>query len=105
MELGMRIKKVRELRQLNQKMIAAKMNITAQTYSTLEEGDNLKYSAIKKFCDAVNVEPAFLLADELPVTEETIHLFDRIKGKSLLLLHEQLRQKIEVYSDVLKLER
>lgn len=100
--IGARIKRIREIRGLNHKKIAAKMNISPQTYSTIEEGVNLKYSTVKKFCEAVEIDPSFMLAEDVPISSETIEFFDRMRGKAFLLCHEQLRQKVEVYSEVLK---
>src|SRR5258708_9276750 len=99
MNLGPRIKKIREIRRMNHKVIAAKMHITPQTYSTIELGENLKYISVKKFCDATNVDPSFLLAEDVPITEENLRFFDNMKGKSFLLCYEQLRQKTEVYGE------
>lgn len=103
MLIGERIKKVREIRGLSGRAMAAKMKISAQTYSTVEEGVNLKYSMVKKFCLAAEVDPSFLLGVDVPVTEDTVAFFDDMKSKSFLLSFEQLRQKVEVYGDLLNL--
>ncbi|MES2621046.1 MAG: helix-turn-helix transcriptional regulator, partial [Bacteroidota bacterium] len=90
-KLGERIKRIRELKGLNQKKIAVRMNISSQTYAVLEEAKNLKYSTVKKFCEAIEIDPSFLLAEDVPISEETIQFFDGMRGKPFLLCHEQLR--------------
>ncbi len=103
MTLGERIKRVREIRGINQKKMATKMKVTAQTYGNFEDGVNLKYSNLKKFCDIAHIDMPFLLSEDVPVTENNIEFFDRIKDKCFLLTHEQMRQKVEVYTDLLQL--
>ena len=103
MTLGGRIKRIREIRGINQKEMATKMKVTAQTYGNIEEGINPRYSTLKKFCDTVGIDVAFLLSEEVAITDDNIQFFDNIKEKCFLLTHEQMRQKVEVYTDLLQL--
>jgi transcriptional regulator with XRE-family HTH domain len=97
------MKKIREIRGLNQKEIAARMKITPPTYSTIEDEGNPKYATMKRFCEATEVSLSFLVAEDMPVTEEAMDFFDRMKPKSFLLTYEQLRQRVDVYGEVLRL--
>jgi transcriptional regulator with XRE-family HTH domain len=103
MVLGERMKRIREIRGLNLKEMAVKMKITAPTYANLEEEVNPKYTTVKKFCDAVEVNISVLMAEDMPITEDVVLFFDSMKPKSFLLIYEQLRQRVDVYGEVLRL--
>ena len=94
MSVGERMKRIREIRRMNQKAISDKMNIATSTYSSLEEGSNPKYSYLEKFCKATNVDMPILLSEDLLITEENLLFFDKLKQKPILLGYKQFSQKI-----------
>ncbi|MCU0446436.1 MAG: helix-turn-helix transcriptional regulator [Microscillaceae bacterium] len=58
MELGQRIKKLRELRNFSQKYMAEKLEITQQTYSKMETGEiDFPVSRVKNIADILQIKP------------------------------------------------
>jgi transcriptional regulator with XRE-family HTH domain len=105
MSIGERMKKIREIKGLKQKQIAARMKISAPRYASMEEDTNPKYDTLQKFCEATCINLSFLLAEDLPVTEENAAFFDATKNRSFLLSYEELRQRVDVYAGILNLNR
>ncbi len=76
MEISSRIRKIREIRGWKQTAIAASMKITQQAYSCLEQGaDNARLETLRRFCDVTNVSLPFLIATDIPVTEENLQRY------------------------------
>jgi transcriptional regulator with XRE-family HTH domain len=103
MSVGERMKKVREIKGLNQKEVAARMKVAPPTYAIMEEDPNPKYSTLKKFCEAAEINISFLVAEDLPLTDDNAQFFDSMKDRSFLLTYEQLRQRVDVYGEILNL--
>ncbi len=102
MSLHSRIRKIREYRGLKQATAAQQMNITQQAYSYLEsKSDNLKMETMQRFCEVMKVEIPFLLAFDVPVTEENIQLFERLNLSGVVEEYKKLQNRISVYEELL----
>jgi transcriptional regulator with XRE-family HTH domain len=104
MTIGERVKLIREIRGISSKEAARKMKVRESAYISLETGLNPRYETIKKFCDALCISPSFLLAEDAPATDDNVLFFDKIKEKSFYLVYEQLRQRVDVYGELLKIK-
>ena len=76
MDLAPRIRKIREIKGRKQITVALAMNVTQQAYSCLEQrADNCRLETLKRFCEVMEVELSYLVALDVPVTEETFERF------------------------------
>jgi transcriptional regulator with XRE-family HTH domain len=103
MTIGARIRKIREIRGWKQTAIAVSMGITQQAYSCLEQNaSNARLDTLKRFCSAVGVEVSFLVALDIPVTEETLQRFGNVKFSEFLVNYKKLEHKLEIFDDLLR---
>lgn len=78
MRMASRIRKIREISGLKQAAVAASLQITQQAYFGLEKSaDNAKLGTLQRFCKVMNIDIAFLVAEDIPVTSENIEKFGR----------------------------
>ena len=102
MTISNRIRKIREIRGWKQTAVASSMNITQQAYSCLEQGaGNARLETLKRFCDVMNVELPFLIAVDVPVTDETLARFGQKKYNEFLTAYKKLEQKLEIFDELL----
>jgi transcriptional regulator with XRE-family HTH domain len=58
MQIGQRIKKIRELRNLSQQHMAKELEITQQTYSKMETGEiDFPVSRLQKLAETLEIKP------------------------------------------------
>jgi len=102
MTISSRIRKIREIRGWKQTSVAASMHITQQAYSCLEQGaSNARLETLKRFCDVMNVELPFLIAIDVPLTEESLARFGEKKYNDFLDAYKKLEHKLEVFDELL----
>jgi transcriptional regulator with XRE-family HTH domain len=102
MTISNRIRKIREIRGWKQTAVASSMNITQQAYSCLEQGaGNARLETLKRFCDVMNVELPYLIAIDVPVTDETLTRFGQKKYNDFLTAYKRLEQKLEIFDELL----
>ena len=103
MTIAIRIRKIREIRGWKQAAVASSMNITQQAYSCLEQGaGNARLETLKRFCDVMKVELPFLIATDVPVTEETLSSFGEKNYFEFITTYKKLQQKLEVFDEIVK---
>lgn len=103
MTIATRIRKIREIRGWKQTAVASSMDITQQAYSCLEQGaSNARLETLKRFCDVMNVELPFLIAVDVPITEETLNRFGQRNFNEFLVAYKKLEQKLEIFDELLK---
>ncbi len=97
-----RIRKIREIRGWKQSAVASSMNITQQAYSCLEQGaSNARLETLNRFCHVMKVELPFLIATDVPVTEETMERFGTKSINDFFNNYRKLEQKLEIYEELL----
>ncbi len=102
MTIASRIRKIREVRGWKQTAIASSMNITQQAYSCLEQGaSNARLETLKRFCDVMKVELPFLIAVDVPITEETIERYGSKSYFEFISTYRKLKQKVEIFEELL----
>ena len=102
MTIASRIRKIREIRGWKQTAIASSMNITQQAYSCLEQGaNNARLETLKRFCDVMQVELPFLIAIDVPITEETIAKYGNKSYYEFISTYRKLEQKVEIFEELL----
>jgi transcriptional regulator with XRE-family HTH domain len=58
LKIGQKIKKLRELKNLNQQYVAKEVGMTQGAYSKIEQGDSdLSYSKLEKISEALGLKP------------------------------------------------
>lgn len=103
MTIALRIRKIREIRGWKQAAIASSMNITQQGYSALEQGaGNARLETLKRFCEVMNVNLAYLVAVDVPVTAETLSSFGEKNYFEFITTYKKLQQKLEVFDEIFK---
>ena len=103
MTIANRIRKIREIRGWKQTAVASSMNITQQGYSFLEQGaNNARLETLKRFCDVMHIDLAFLVAVDVPITSETVAAFGEKNYNEFLTTYKKLQQKLEVFDEILK---
>ena len=102
MTIASRIRKIREVRGWIQTAIASSMNITQQAYSCLEQGaSNARLETLKRFCDVMKIELPFLIAVDVPITEETIERYGNKSYFEFISTYRKLEQKVEIFEELL----
>ena len=105
MIIASRIRKIREIRGWKQVAVATAMNITQQAYSCLEQGaNNARLETLRKYCNVMNVELAYLVATDVPVTEETLDRFASTNYNDFLVSYKKLEQKLEIFDELIKVK-
>ncbi len=101
MKLSERIKKLREFRGLKQVAIASEMHVTQQAYSSFEtKSDNLQLGTLRKLSAVLRVDMFFLMATDIPITEETVSLFEQRSVSSLFAEMNVLKNKVATYDEI-----
>lgn len=102
MTIASRIRKIREVRGWKQTAIASSMNITQQAYSCLEQGaSNARLETLKRFCNVMKIELPFLIAVDVPITEETIERYGNKSYFEFISTYRKLEQKVEIFEELL----
>ncbi len=102
MSISARIKKVREISGWKQSAVAHALNISQQAYSCLEKGgDNAKIETLKNFCDVMNIKLAYLTADDIEITEETMREFGNKGFADVVDGFRKMNHKLAVYQELL----
>lgn len=103
MSIASRMRKVREVSGWKQAAVAESMKITQQAYSFLEQGNGSpRIDTLMRFCEVMKVELSFLLALDVPVTEESVARYGTKTFGTLVTEHERLEQKVEFFNYVIK---
>jgi transcriptional regulator with XRE-family HTH domain len=103
MKMAARIRKIREISGLKQAAVAASLQITQQAYFGLEKSaDNAKLTTLRRFCNVMNIELSFLIAEDIPVTAENIEKYGRRRYFDILCDYEQLEKRTIVFEDIAK---
>lgn len=103
MIIASRIRKIREVRGKKQTSVAELMNISQQAYSCLEKrAGNSRLETLQRFCDVMNVELAYLVALDVPVTEETLERFGGKTYNEFLTSYKKLEHKLDIFNDLLR---
>ena len=90
------------MRGWKQATLAASMKITQQAYSCLEQGaNNARLETLKRYCDIMKVELPFLIAIDVPITEETLEKFGSKSYNEILTTYKNLEQKLAIYEELL----
>ena len=101
--IATRMRKVREAKGWKQSAIADAMKITQQAYSFLEQGNGSpRIDTLKRFCEVTKVEISYLLAFDVPVTEESIEKYGTKGFSDLIQEHKKLEQKLEFFNYLIK---
>ena len=96
------MRKIREIRGWKQASVASSMHTTQQSYSSLEQGTGYpKIETLQRFCDVMNVQLHYLMAVDVPVTEETLTRYGTKDFAELIADCTKLEQKLEVFSSLL----
>ena len=99
--LATRIRKIRMLRGLKQSNVANDMNITQQAYSFFEKAHNSpRIDTLDRFCKIMKIEIGFLLAFEIPITQENIDKYGAKGLSDFINEHKTLRQKLEFFNNL-----
>ena len=96
MEMASRIKKLRELTGKRQSEVAALLQVTQQAYCGLEQSaNNAKLATLRKFCNAMQVDLAYLVTDTIPITDETLKKYGKKGFAEIIAGCEELRKQME----------
>lgn len=102
MNLPDRLRKIREYRGLKQSAVAMEMNVSQQAYSNMENNaDNAKMDTIQRFCNAMKVELAFVLALDVPVNDENLRMFDTVNLSHIVEEYKKIATRLSVYQELL----
>jgi transcriptional regulator with XRE-family HTH domain len=101
--IATRMRKVREVTGWKQSAVAESMKITQQAYSFLEQGHGSpRIDTLKRFCEVMKIEISFLLAFDVPITDENIDKYATKGFGDLITEHKRLEQKLEFFNYLIK---
>ena len=96
MNIGQRIKQVREFHHWKQSTVAKLMQVSQQGYSALERGISFpRIDTIKKFCDVMNIQVYYFLSLDVPVTEENMQKYAARPLKDVIAEVKQMESQID----------
>jgi transcriptional regulator with XRE-family HTH domain len=73
MNIASRMKNIREVLGMDLTEVADSMHISSKAFTYMEQGyGNPRLDTLSRFCDALHVDLNFLLAMDVPVTQETV---------------------------------
>ena len=99
MNIAIRMRKVREVKGWKQSAVATSMHITQQAFSFLEQGSGSpRIDTLSRFCEVMNVQLHFLLAEDVPVTEETVQKYGTKSFSEFITDHSSLEHGVEVFA-------
>lgn len=105
MEMGNRIKQLREEKGMTLEELGDKVGVGKSTVRKWETGmiANMKRDKISKLADALNVSPGYLMGWEVPEPDEAEDLMDVLGDRELLKYMSMVKnmdaaQKEQVYS-------
>ena len=77
------------------------MNITQQAYSFFEKAHNSpRIDTLDRFCKIMKIEISFLLAYEIPITQENIDKYGTKSLADFINEHQILIQKLEFFNNL-----
>ena len=92
--IGTRMRMVRQAKEWKQSTVAEYMHITQQAYSYLEQGNSTpRIDTLTRFCDVFKISVNFLLASDVPVTEENIEKYGSWEFGTFIKEQNILEQK------------
>ena len=98
MNIATRMRKVREIMGCQQSAVATSMNISQQAFSYIEEGNGSPgIDVLDKFCSVMNVHLHFLMATDVPVTEETVTRFGSKSFSEFISDYSGLKNGVEMF--------
>jgi transcriptional regulator with XRE-family HTH domain len=98
MSIALRVKQLREAKGLRQNYVAQAMGTSQQSYNMFERNADLaKVKTLKRFCSLLDVELSFLMAEDIPVTEENLIKYGKRKYNDLIKDYEKYRN---IFSDI-----
>ena len=97
MNLAERVKKARELKGFRQNQMAKAMGISQQSYYSFERSADLaKVKTLKRFCNTLNIELSFLMAEDIPVTYDNLTRYGTCKYNDVIKDYEKYKR---IFSD------
>ena len=92
--IGTRIKQIRLCKEWKQSTVAEYMDITQQAYSYLEQGISVpRIDTLIRLCSVFGIRINFLLAFDVPVTEENIEKYGTWEVGNFINEQQILEQK------------
>jgi len=99
--IGRRMMEVRRYRDLKQSSIGAKMAISQQAYSVLEnQRGSIGISTLQRFCEATNVSMHLMLCDNVPINEENVNLFNEMDLNQIIEEYRKYKQNLKFYESM-----
>jgi transcriptional regulator with XRE-family HTH domain len=93
------MRKVREVKGWKQSAVASSMHITQQAFSFMEQGSGSpRMDTLSRFCEVMDVQLHFLLAEDVPVTEETVIKYGTKSFSEFISDHMRLEHGVEMFS-------
>ena len=101
--IGTRIKQIRLCKEWKQSTVAEYMDITQQAYSYLEQGISVpRIDTLIRLCSVFGIRINFLLAFDVPVTEENIEKYGSWELGNFINEQQALEQKSAFINNALK---
>jgi transcriptional regulator with XRE-family HTH domain len=105
MNIAIRMRKVREVKGWKQSAVASSMHITQQAFSFLEQGSGSpRIDTLSRFCEVMDVQLHFLLAEDVPVTEETVVKYGTKSFSEFITDHMKLESGVDMFSQFMSNE-
>ena len=88
MTISDRMRMIREILRVEPQTVADTMHISTKALTYLEQGYGYpRLDMLERFCEALNVQLNFLLADDVPVNEENIMSYGKKSLGQLISTH------------------
>ncbi len=101
MNIANRMRKVREVKGWKQSAVASSMRITQQAFSYMEQGSGSpRIDTLSRFCDVMQVQLHFLLAEDVPVTEESVMKYGTKSFSEFISDHTRLENSSRVFDQL-----
>jgi transcriptional regulator with XRE-family HTH domain len=107
MQVGQKIKKLRELKNYTQEYMADKLDMTQPSYSKIETGEtDISYGKLEKIADVLQLRPEDIVAFNEHLVFNIMHnqTVNGVHGSHLYFIPEEIRKLHEAQVNSLKEE-
>ena len=101
-DITTRIKEIRTFFGLKQGEVADRLGITQQAYSCAEKSANIQLDTLLKLAQILKVHPSFIMAVEVPVTDENISIYSNGIPSNLMSEVVSLKSKVSFYRGLIQ---
>ena len=97
-----RIKSIRNIIGVKQAAVARMLEVTQQSYSQIENSEDIHTSTLYKVSEALGIDAALIISPQIPINAETVNEFRLNNQVNVVVEVLELRKKIATYKGIIR---